>query len=469
MADQVKFGGGIGRKTSLFVAGLLAASASLVLLPADNLSKVEAVPQNPVIAKVLTDARKHHSKGRYLKAATLLKEYATSDNPLILLNYAKLLARGWGVPKDLDKARELLLMAVQHDFSERGEAAFELGRVYRQSRGPDCKRIAFEWFVEAAKAGHIKAHAQLGRHYARGIGVAVDMHSALAHYRIAARSGAANSLVSFVQRLDRSNDPDFAEFDLAGLINEAIPALESEAAGGRGSSAKVLGRLYRDGVYVGIDQAMAQMWFERGARLGDSGSMVELAQLLQQTTRDPVNIKRSIALLERAADLRNAGALTELGRLHLTGRFGLDRSAARAFFKKGVEAGHAGSMLELARLHLQGKATRKDQTQAVKLLKRGAAKGHSGCKKLLAKMLKVEIPASAEVLAKIVTIIPVTPTIVPQIDLQPKRINPTGVANPVAPAVSEQQQAPSTRSIEAQLPSSPMTGATVNTRFGKKG
>lgn len=397
MANQMTSNGRFGRKSSLLMAGLLAATASLALLPATGVEQAQVTPRNPVVTKVLSDARKHSSKGRYQQAAELLKDHATSDNPQVLLDYAKLLARGWGVPKNLDKAREKLLLAVQHDFPKRGEAGFELGRVYRQSLGPDCDRIAFEWFVESAKAGHVKAHAELGRHYARGIGVDVDMHSALKHYRIAARSGAANSLISFVQRLARTNDPEFAFVDLKGLIEEAIPALESEAAGGRGSSAKVLGRLYRDGVHVSIDKAMAQMWFERGSRLGDSGSMIELAQMLQQTTEEPSEIKRSLALLERAAELRNAGALTELGRLHLAGRYGLEVSKAAALFKQGVKAGHAGSMLELARLHLSGDRAVLDQKQALKLLKRGAAKGHSGCKKLLAKLTKTQLQSTGSI------------------------------------------------------------------------
>ena len=189
-----------GRKASLIAAGLLAATSSLVLLPKSSVPAANATAANPVVAKVLSDARKHRSKGRYAKAAALLKDHATPGNPLVLLNYGKLLARGWGVPKNLDEAREKLLMAVQHDFPKRGEAAFELGRVYRQSVGPDCDRIAFEWFVESAKAGHVKAHAELGRHYARGIGVPVDIHNALKHYRIAARSGAANWTIGVDQK-----------------------------------------------------------------------------------------------------------------------------------------------------------------------------------------------------------------------------------------------------------------------------
>ena len=456
-----------GRKSSLIAAGLLAASTSLVLLPKSSVPAANATAANPVVAKVLSDARKHRSKGRYAKAAALLKDHATPGNPLVLLNYGKLLARGWGVPKNLDEAREKLLMAVQHDFPKRGEAAFELGRVYRQSQGPDCDRIAFEWFVESAKAGHVKAHAELGRHYARGIGVPVDIHNALKHYRIAARSGAANSLVSFVQSLSRSNAPELAEFDLEGLIQEAIPALEGEAAGGRGSSAKVLGRLYRDGVHVSSDRAMARMWFERGARLGDSGSMVELALMIHQATSSSKDLKRALSLLEHAAELRNSGALTELGRLHLAGGNGLDKTKAKSFFERGSKAGHAGSMLELARLHLQGDASQSDQQRAIKLLKRGAAKGHAGCKKLLAKLLKLKLPASAADLTDLVKRAPirlVSQSLPGVQDLTRSLRIPLPVVAKVKPSIGS-------GSIKLKLPQSPqspMTGATVNTRFGKK-
>ena len=201
--------------------------------------------------------------------------------------------------------------------------------------------------------------------------------------------------------------------------------------------------------------------------LGDSGSMVELAMMINLGAADRADLKRTLALLENAAQLRNSGALTELGRLHLVAGNGLDAGKAKAFFERGVKAGHAGSMLELARLHLKGDVTQSDQKRAIKLLKRGAAKGHSGCKKLLTKLLKVKMPASAAVLMDLVKGDPikVATKSIPGVQQLKRSLRiPLPVINKIKPAIGS-------GSIKLKLPGlpdSPMTGATVNTRFGKR-
>ena len=373
-------------KFVLSFAGGLAALCTVLLVPKVEGGTTQYSTQNPVIVKVLSKAKKHRIKGRLKEAAKLLAAHATADNPEVLLNYAKMLARGWGISRDLDKARDTLLLAVQRNFPKWGEAAFELGRIYRSSKGKDCDRIAFEWFMESARSGHMKAHAELGRHYSRGIGVEVDLGKALEHYKIAARAGSANSLVSFIHKVKRSSGGTFSEEALQEMIEDAIPALENEAVAGRGSSAKVLGRLYRDGLLVERNDALAEMWFERGLRLGDSGSMVELALLLQQKQGIDVPEKRVIALLYKAVEMDNSGALTELGRLHMRSAFGLNREDARTWFERGVAAGHAGSMMELAKLELSGSPDKGQVTKAIEMLKHGASMGHLGCKRLLERL-----------------------------------------------------------------------------------
>lgn len=462
MSNQTPKANMLGRKSALVAAGLLAASATFVLMPGMQWSTSKAAPQNPVIAKVLSDAKKHRAKGRLEQAASLLAQHARPENPEILLNYAKLLARGQGVERNLDKARDKLLLAVQHDFAKWGEAAFELGRVYRQSIGPDCERIAFEWFIESARAGHMPAHAELGRHYSRGIGVDVDMPQALEHYRIAARAGYANSLVSFISKVTRSANPAFSESELKTIVSEAIPALEREAAGGRGSSAKVLGRLYKNGVLVTADAALSEMWFERGARLGDSGSMVELALTLLAKPDAQSLARRSVALLQKAASLRNAGAYTELGRLHSQAAFGLAKSDARDWFERGVAAGHAGSMMELAKLQLQGKPGKGKLQEIAKLLKLGAAKGHLGCQRLLAELTRDgKIKISAAAASKLVSM----PSEMKKVLRKPSI---KAVVGQLSQLKKLRQLAEQKRASKVSRGSgSPLTGATVITPFNR--
>jgi len=309
--------------TVLIVAGLFSATASYALLHSGRSSKPVATIQNPVVQKALKQARSHQSKGRWKLSAELLQPYATSTNPTVLLEYAKLLSRGWGVPQDLDKAREKLLLAVQQDFPKRGQAAFELAKVYRQSSGEDCARIAFEWFSKAAAWGFSKAHIELGRHHLRGIAVPVNVQRALSEFQIAAREGSATALLSFLKLVSKNPKLGKSLPPLTNLVSEAIPMLEQEAL--------------------------------RGKKL--------------------------------AIQLNNSGAMTEFGRLHLVGSFGLKTEGAVRLFEQGVKAAHPGSMLELAKLHLTGRLVTKDGRRAMALLKRGASLGHSGSQSLLAKLL----------------------------------------------------------------------------------
>lgn len=373
--------------TALIVAGLLSATASFALL---NPSRIQADVQemkNPVVSRILKKAKFLQNKGQWIESADLLKQYATPVNPTALLEYAKLLNRGWGVLRDLDKAREKLLLAVQQDFSKRGEAAFELAKVYRRSSGEDCERIAFEWFTKAAVWGFSKAHVELGRHHLRGIAVPVNTSKALKEFQIAARQGSATALLSFLKLVSKNPKLGRSLPPIDTLVAEAIPMLEQEAMQGKASSAKALGRLYRTDDLVPANLVQAKIWLRRGADLGDSGAMCDLALILLEGLPSHEDKLEALRLMRMATKLNNSGAITEFGRLHLKGGLGLKPSASVKLFKQGADAAHPGSMLELAKLYLGGKLVSRDQAEALKLLNRGAALGHTGSKSLLEKTL----------------------------------------------------------------------------------
>ncbi len=429
----------------IVAAGLIVAAGSVFGLSGHSSSGTTRWIGNPVVQKVVAQSKSHWKQGRWSSAAKLLAPYATPDNPEALLEFSKLLSRGWGIPRDLDKAREKLLLAVQHDFPKRGEAAFELAKVYRGSAGDDCARIAFEWFTKAVQWGFHKAHAELGRHHARGIGVDVDLKAALHHYEIAARNGAANSLLSFIKLVSRRDRPDTTLPAIVDLVSRVIPLLEQEALAGRGSSAKVLGRLYRDGVVVDASKVKARLWAKRGAELGDTGAMCDWALLVLNDQPKLVDIERSLKMLRQASELNNAGATTELGRLHLAEKFGLKRQGAVALFERGIEAAHPGAMLEMARLRQRGDLIEQNVTTALELAERAAALGHSGSKRFLEQLKQARQLDPARSTATVPS--------VPIKKVQAENLRP----------IADQSKMNSTQKIKA------LTGATTITRFGGKG
>lgn len=343
---------------------------------------------DPTAKSAVSQARAHMKKARWDRAAVLLSAHANASNPIVLLELGKLLSRGWGIPRSLDKARDTLLVAVQHDFPKRGQAAFELAKVFQKSTDEDCERLAFEWFSKSVLWGFGKAHGDLGRHYARGIAVDQNMQKALHHYQLAAQYGSAKSLLSFIHLLQREPNLGNGLPATEILLGLAVPQLEIEALNGKSSSAKALGRLYLRGRLIPPNKTNAELWLRRSANMGNSGAMADLAKILLSDTPSKIEIQQALKLLETAGRLHDGGAQTASGRLYLSGKHGLDPNRAIVLFQRGIDNAHPGAMLEMAKLLLLGKHVEKNVAKALKLLKRGASLGHKGSKRLLQKTRK---------------------------------------------------------------------------------
>ena len=345
-------------------------------------------PLDPVVTEHLNQARGLQKLGKWHEAGEIIERYAHQGYPRALFHHAKILTRGWGVAPDLEKARLALLRAVQFKFSLRGEAAYELGLLYQRASGPDCGRIAVEWFLKALDWGYKKAHVQLAKHFSRGIGVDQDLARAALHYDAAAKAGFEAVSLKFARLLQKGangieKDPERAIV----LAESAIASLKVKARSGSGSSAKTLGRLYRDGEFVRRSTDKAFYWLRHASHLGNPGAMHDLANLLLAGKRPEKSALEAIGWLKRAAEAGHGGAMTKLGRLHLAEKFGLKDTGAVAWFKRGVEAAHAGAMEELARICAEGKLAPKNMDGALKLAKRGSKLGHTGSKTLLRELL----------------------------------------------------------------------------------
>ncbi|MEM8645402.1 MAG: tetratricopeptide repeat protein [Pseudomonadota bacterium] len=345
-------------------------------------------PLDPVVTEHLNQARGLQKLGKWAEAGEIIERYAHQGYPRALFHHAKILARGWGVEPDLEKARLALLRTVQFKFSLRGEAAYELGLLYQRASGPDCGRIAVEWFLKALDWSYEKAHVQLAKHFSRGIGVDQDLARAALHYDSAAKAGFEAVSLKFARLLVKGangieKDPERALV----LAESAIASLKVKARSGSASSAKTLGRLYRDGEFVRRSTDKAFYWLRHASHLGNPGAMHDLANLLLAGKRPEKAAPEAIGWLKRAAEASHGGAMTKLGRLHLAEKFGLKNTGAVAWFERGVEAAHAGAMEELARICAEGKLAPKNMDGALKLAMRGSKLGHTGSKTLLKELL----------------------------------------------------------------------------------
>ena len=355
---------------------------------------------DPVVERELTQAKRFIKQGDWKKAAPILERNAKGSNTQAKFEYALLFARGWGVKRDLERARNLLLQAVQRDFPARGRAAFELGRIYRKSRGEDCPRIAFEWFSKALEWNYLKAHVELGKSHARGLGIEVNIDHALNHYKLAAQYGSAAAVIPLINLIahDRKTiapDPGRAKL----LLAEFMPMLERDANRGSATSARTLGRLYQNSHLLKSDFSKAMHWLSIASSLGDAAAMHDLALL--NFSRDEKLVEAGIVLdlLKESAARGYGGAMTVLGRLHLKRQFNLKSEGAIAWFRKGIAAGHAGSMEELAKLYFTGKFIARDLKEARELAAQGALLNHRGSIALLKKIKAMRADKKAHILS----------------------------------------------------------------------
>lgn len=352
---------------------------------------------DPVAAQELSQARALGKARKWKAAATILERNAIGNNVQAKYEYAMLFIKGWGVPRDLEQARNLLLQAVQEPFRDRAKAAFQLGRVYRMSRGEDCARIAFEWFSKAAKWGYAKAHNELGKSYARGIGVEQNIDQALKHYRIAASHNSSSAVLLLVELLAKGSKTLPADPDRAfAVLNEFLPRLEIAAKAGDARAARCIGRLYANNLIMKANTEEALRWFSIAAGLGDAIAMHDMAMLLVESEDAFTSQQEILNLLNESVKRDYSAAITTLGRLHLIGKFGLPQKKAIHYFKQGVAAGHPGSMEELGQLYLKGKHVEHNLKQARALAEQGSHLKHAGSKRLLKKIKEAEAKSAAQ-------------------------------------------------------------------------
>ena len=346
-------------------------------------------PNDPQVNEAINQARTLQKQGKLSEGLIIFEKHALQGYPDAMFHTAKSYSRGWGVAPDLEKARHYYLLAVQYGYSYRGENAYELGRLFQRSTGPDCNTVAVEWFFKSFDWNFVKASLQLGIHYEKGLGVDQNVDKAIKYYKIALRAGHEQAAIKYARLLIKGRygitaDPDKAK----QLVAEAMTSLEKRVKNGSSTAAKQLGRLYRDGELVQENQQKAYEWLLISARMGNTGGMHDLAHMTLITTNNPEQQAEAIIWLQKAADRGHGGAMTALGRFHLDEQYGLKQDGAVHWFKKGVVAKHGGSMEELARLYRDGLLVEENRDEAIRLAEEGSLLGHLGSERLLKKLLE---------------------------------------------------------------------------------
>lgn len=176
----------------------------------------------PLLAASLAKATKAFESHDYAAALDELEPLSKEGNPDALDMLGQMYEHGWGVSKNIDKAKALYTRGANQghlesvndlrrlrniDYlkelqtvepkAEQGDAQAEnrLGEMYEFGYGVDRDAaMAYKWYEKAAKQGLVDAEHNIGRCYNFGTGVAQNFAEAERWYREAANQGHTASM-----------------------------------------------------------------------------------------------------------------------------------------------------------------------------------------------------------------------------------------------------------------------------------
>lgn len=377
-------------KTNFFIWLSILLSLVVIVMWLDRESiLVKSAPHDPEVNEMISQARALQKKGELENSLVTFEKYAMRGHPVAMYHVGRAYARGWGTKPDLDKARHFFLLAAGYSFAYRAETAFELGRLYQRAIGPECNELAISWFLKSLQWNYFKAAVQLAIHHEKGLGTPQNMARAIHYYKIAASHGSEQALLKYARvvltgRYGVKADPEHAYT----LVNRALDSLLQRARNGSAGSSKQLGRLYRDGELLPLDNEQAKYWLLHAAQLGNTGGMHDYAMLILSISDKPAAHQEALEWLRHAADKAHGGAMNVLGKFHLSEQYGLKKAGAVAWFKMGIDVSHGAAIEQMAKLYLNGDLVEKNIEAAVKLLEKGVSLGHSGSERLLKRTQK---------------------------------------------------------------------------------
>jgi len=312
--------------------------------------------------------------GDPVRALPILKSAADVGHSRAAALLGWLYEEGRGIEKDISEAKRWYRIAAEHGEAdamsslgrltlkgvgtEAHEVAWQLfqraaqlddpdGQYYvgwmivQRAKEPRDEMQAYDWFIKAARQGHVGAQIAVATHLMTGRGVAKDTKAAgewlaraaetrdpVAHYLLGRlwagerdSGGALDSARSSFRIAAAAGHRD-AQFALASLlVTSRSEADKKEAAdwfakadeAGHKAAANRLGEMLRDGTGVIQELNKARKIFQRAADQGNVDAMYNLAQMQNDGLGGQQDIDKALKWYTRAADEGHEGA-TEMVR-----------------------------------------------------------------------------------------------------------------------------------------------------------
>lgn len=265
--------------------------------------------------------------------------------------------------------RAAFIAAVRKARQGDSEAQWHVGRTYA-GLGADAQ--ALPMLLSAATSGHVSAASLAASFYEDGRGVPKDLGEALRWYRQAAEQGEPASMAALA-RLLPAGDPLVLNY------------LRRSAEAGDADGQYQLGLfLARQGPAQNVSEALD--WFVKAGKQGHLGAQVASAAHLLEGKGVKADRQAGVALLERAARLRDPVANYLLGQAHLTAGKP-DPEAARPPLRVAAMAGHREAQYLYGTLLAQSKVA-EDRREAQEWLEKAQKTGHVVAANRLGELLR---------------------------------------------------------------------------------
>ncbi|MEO8667393.1 MAG: hypothetical protein ABI399_02690 [Bauldia sp.] len=334
------------------------------------------------------------------KATAAYQDAVDVGNPAAMIALASLVGRSEDLPADFKRAKTLLDGAIAAGLQKDG--LNELGDLYRltdpQYRDP---MKAIEAYQGAVDLGHTGAMMSLARMLATGDGAPVDFDRARALLESAIAAGVTKDGWRSLADLYRNADAAHRDLGKAAqgyqtavdlgdawsmmalaemtVKGDGVPAdfvkartlIEGAIAGGlTKDGSRALGDLYRNADAETRDPAKAAEAYVTAVGLGDTGSMLALANILANGDGIAVDFNKARGLIESAiAAGEEKDGQRALGDLYRTaGAVYRDPVKAARAYERAIELGDAWAMLPLAQMIAKGDGVRQDFDKARTLL-----------------------------------------------------------------------------------------------------
>jgi len=268
-------------------------------------------------------------------------------------------------------------------------AQYFLGRRYLRGSGVSKSNSeAADWFLKAARQGHVKAQYEVGLLYKNGMGVTKDNQAAFENFLAAANKGHVSAMFELGNYyfFGLKGDPD---------IKQAMKWYRNSAAEDHGGAQYQLGKILKGGLGVKVNKKEGQKWLDKARTNGVDLTNIGKTSITITRSKKPTAASKApkvrLTLLEK---IKKEGIDTQfsMGMSYLYGKGKSRRpEIAAQWLREAARNDHAGAQFELGNMYRTGIGVQKSNGEAIKWFRKASSWGILKAQTMLSQILDKEL------------------------------------------------------------------------------